>query len=249
MNRRVITDSIWEQLQAVMKEKDCHRWPNDREVFEAILWKLRTGAPWRDVPEEFCPWKTAYNRFNRWAAKGLLEDFFMLRGEIDTEWIFVDGSYVRAHQHASGARFGEERAIGKSRGGATTKIHVAADAHGNPIDFEITGGEVHDAKTAPKVIEKIDEAENFIADKGYDSEKIREQLRNSDVNPVIPRKSNSIKANSEFDSYLYKLRHLVENLFARLKHFRSIATRYEKLARNFKAMVFLACTMIWVKLK
>jgi len=175
--------------------------------------------------------------------------FFMLRGEIDTEWVFVDGSYVRAHQHASGARLGQERAIGKSRGGATTKIHIAADAHGNPIDFEITGGEVHDAKAAPKVIKKIGEAENFIADKGYDSEKIREQLRNSDINPVIPRKSNSIKPNPEFDSYLYKLRHLVENLFARLKHFRSIATRYEKLARNFRAMLFLACTIIWAKLK
>lgn len=76
MKRRVITDSIWEQLQAVMKKKGCHRWPNDREVFEAILWKLRTGAPWRDVPEEFCSWKTAYNRFNRWAIKGMWEDFF-----------------------------------------------------------------------------------------------------------------------------------------------------------------------------
>ena len=81
--------------------------------------------------------------------------FFELRGEIDTEWVFADGSYVRAHQHASGARHGEEQAIGISRGGPTTKIHVAADAHGNPIDFEITGGEVHDAKVADLVIAKI----------------------------------------------------------------------------------------------
>lgn len=66
--------------------------------------------------------------------------FFELRGEIDTEWVFTDGSYVRAHQHASGARHGEERAIGLSRGGPTTKIHMCADANGNPVDFEITGG-------------------------------------------------------------------------------------------------------------
>ncbi len=175
--------------------------------------------------------------------------FFELRGEIDTEWIFADGSYVRAHQHASGARLGEERAIGRSRGGATTKIHMAADAHGNPIDFEITGGEVHDAKVADKVIEKIGVADHFIADKGYDSEEIREQARESGMNPVIPRKSNSTKPNPEFDAFLYKLRHLVENLFARLKHFRSIATRFEKLARNFKAIVYLACSLIWIKLK
>lgn len=174
--------------------------------------------------------------------------FFELRGEIDSEWVFADGSYVRAHQHASGARIGEERAIGKSRGGPTTKIHMAADAHGNPIDFEITGGEVHDAKAAPQVISKVKSAENFIADKGYDSEDIREQVRAEGMNPVIPRKSNSKKPNPEFDSHLYKMRHLVENLFARLKHFRSIATRFEKLARNFKAMVYIACSMIWINL-
>jgi transposase len=175
--------------------------------------------------------------------------FFELRGEIDSEWVFADGSYIRAHQHASGARRGEERAIGKSRGGATTKLHIASDAHGNPIDFEVTGGEVHDAKVARQLIEKIGVAENFIADKGYDSDDIREQARAAGMNPVIPRKSNSKKPNPEFDSHLYKLRHLVENLFARLKHFRSIATRFEKLARNFKSMAYLACTFIWLKLK
>jgi transposase len=174
--------------------------------------------------------------------------FFELRGEIDQEWVFIDGSYVRAHQHASGARIGEERAIGKSRGGPTTKIHVAADAHGNPIDFEVTGGEVHDAKAADQIISKIDDAQYIIGDKGYDSEAIREQIRSRGAVPVIPRKSNSSKPNPEFDSHIYKLRHLVENLFARLKHFRSIATRFEKLARNYKSMVLLACAMLWIRL-
>ena len=164
------------------------------------------------------------------------------------EWVFADGSDVCAHQHASGARIGEERAIGRSRGGATTKIHLAADAHGNPIDFEITGGEVHDVKVADRLIEKIGKADHFIADKGYDSQEIRELAKQAGMNPIIPRKANSKKPNAEFDPSLYKLRHLVENLFARLKQFRSIATRFEKLARNFKAMLFLACAFIWLKL-
>jgi hypothetical protein len=116
--------------------------------------------------------------------------FFELRGEVDEEWVFADGNYVRPHQHASGARIGEDRAIGVSRGGATTKIHVAGDAHENPIDFEITGGEVHAAKVAEGLISKLSEnAENFIADKGYDSEAIREQVRSKGMNPVIPRGS------------------------------------------------------------
>lgn len=174
--------------------------------------------------------------------------FFAFRGEIDQEWTFADGSYIRAHQHASGARIGEERAIGKSRGGSTSKIHVVADAHGNPVAFEITGGEVHDAAIALKLLEKVPEAEVFVGDKGYDSEVIRQAAREQGTLPVIPRRSNSKKPNSEFDGHLYKLRHLVENLFARLKHYRSIATRYEKLARNFKSIVYLACTIIWLKL-
>ena len=77
MARRVLSDSIWEQLQKAIKSKGCHCWKNDREIMEAILWKLRTGAPWRDVPIEFCPWETAYNRFKRWAEKGLWEAFFL----------------------------------------------------------------------------------------------------------------------------------------------------------------------------
>ncbi|PJA20354.1 MAG: IS5/IS1182 family transposase, partial [Deltaproteobacteria bacterium CG_4_10_14_0_2_um_filter_43_8] len=118
--------------------------------------------------------------------------------------------------------------------------------HGNPIDFEITGGEVRDAKVADALIEKIGKAEHIIADKGYDSEAIRETARQAGMIPVIPRRSNSDKPNPEFDAYLYKLCHLVENLFARLKHFRSIATRFEKLARNFKAIIYLACSLIWI---
>ena len=114
--------------------------------------------------------------------------FFELRGEIDSEWVCADGSYIRVHQHASGARIGEERAIGRSRGGPTTKIHMACDAHGNPIDFEITGGEVHDSQAASQIISKVTGAENFIADKAYDSEAIREEARAEGMTPVIPRK-------------------------------------------------------------
>ncbi|WP_244671361.1 transposase, partial [Neisseria meningitidis] len=61
MARTAITDNIWEQLQTTMKAHGCHQWKNDRTVMEAILWKLRTGAPWRDIPIELGSWKTAYN--------------------------------------------------------------------------------------------------------------------------------------------------------------------------------------------
>ncbi|MGP5495332.1 IS5 family transposase [Psychrobacter celer] len=249
MARTVLNDNTWEQLQSTMKAHGCHTWKNDRQVMEAILWKLRTGAPWRDIPGELCPWKTAYNRFNRLSKKGLWEQFFFdLRASIDEEWVFADGSYIRCHQHSSGARRGELRATGKSRGGTTTKIHLAVDSHGNPIDFKITGGDIHDSQAVDDIIEMLTDATYFIADKAYDSENIRNRLKQDNISPVIPKRKNAKQPDVAFDHYLYKLRHLVENTFARLKHFRSIATRYEKLARNYKSMLYLACTMIHCKL-
>lgn len=77
MVRRYITDEIWVQIQQTMTAKGCYDVKNGRDVMEAILWKLRTGAPWRDVPAEFCPWQTAFNRFNRWAERDLWAEFFL----------------------------------------------------------------------------------------------------------------------------------------------------------------------------
>ena len=76
MTRRVLTDEIWFQLLHVMEIRGCYDSKNGREVMEAILWKLRVGGPWRDIPKELCPWQTAFDRFNRWAKKGLWADFF-----------------------------------------------------------------------------------------------------------------------------------------------------------------------------
>ena len=77
MTRRVLTDDIWLQIEQTMKFYGCYRSKNSQNIMEAILWKLRTGAAWRDIPEDLCPWKTAYNRFNRWAMKGLWDKFFL----------------------------------------------------------------------------------------------------------------------------------------------------------------------------
>ena len=76
MARTILTDDMWAQLEEIMRHKGCKRHQNNRNVMEAILWKLRTGSPWRDVPGELCPWITAFNRFNRWAQAGLWDDFF-----------------------------------------------------------------------------------------------------------------------------------------------------------------------------
>ena len=84
MTRRALTDEIWSQLLAVMESKGCYDSINGREVMEAILWKLRVGGPWRDIPKELCPWQTAFDRFNRWAKKDLWADFF---SAYEAKWI------------------------------------------------------------------------------------------------------------------------------------------------------------------
>ncbi|MBO3656463.1 IS5 family transposase, partial [Acinetobacter bereziniae] len=111
-------------------------------------------------------------------------------------------------------------------GGNSSKIHLVVDSNGNPIDFIITDGTTHDVKVAPDLISKLDlnEVEVVCGDKGYDSEPLREQIRATRTKANIPKKSNSQSNNDHMDWYLYKIRHLVENMFCRLKQFRGIAT-------------------------
>lgn len=169
----------------------------------------------------------------------------------DLEWEFLDGSIVKAHQHSSGAAKKTEdsnHGIGKSVAGNTSKIHLAVDSSGNPIDFEITGGEVHDSKVAPDLIAKLPPSDFLIADRGYDSEALRDQVRKKNGTPIIPRKKNSKTGSDDIDWDLYKCRHLVENAFAKLKHFREIATRFDKLKRNFLGTLTLVCSYFWLPL-
>jgi transposase len=169
-----------------------------------------------------------------------------LVSEPNTEWEFIDGSCVKAHQHSAGASGFDPQDSGKSRAGNTTKIHLAVDSDGLPIEFTVTGGEIHDGTAASELIEPLPPAKAVVADKGYDSEKIRGQTRSKGAIVVIPRKSNSVIDNAYMDGSLYRHRHLVENAFARLKHFRGLATRYDKLKRNDQSGVATVCGFLWL---
>lgn len=230
-----------------MRQEGIYDKPDLRLMVEAMLYRMRVGCPWRDLPTEFGSWNSIYQKFNRWSSQNkLMKIFKSLVQEPDLEWKFIDGSIIRAHQHSTGAASEENQAIGKSVGGNTTKIHMAVDAYGLPIEFDLTGGEVHDSKAAPELIARLPFADYTIADKGYDSEEIRELIRKVGSIPIIPRKRNSKTGNGDIDWCLYKYRHLVENVFARLKHFRAVATRYDKLKRNYSSMLAMACSYLWL---
>ena len=247
MPRLMLTDEHWLKLKPILLQQRIYDKADLRMTVEGILYRIRTGCQWRDLPDDFGHWNTVYKRFNAWSAAGkLMTVFNRLVEDPDTEWLFIDGSYIKAHQDCTGAATEEVEAIGKSRAGNTSKIHLAVDAYGLPIAFRITGGDVHDSTEAQALIDELPIGGALVADKGYDSERIRKQVDAKGMDSVIPRKRNSKTGNSSLDRGLYRYRHLVENAFARLKPYRAIATRYDKLKRNYESMVALACGFLWL---
>jgi transposase len=135
----------------------------------------------------------------------------------------------------------ETEALGRSRGGFSTKIHAAVDALGNPLGFILTPGQAGDCPQAEALLCPYDaEAiKAVLADKGYDSRELVAYIESLEAQAVIPSRSNS-KEPREIDGELYKERNKIERFFGRIKHFRRVATRYEKTARNYMAFLHLA---------
>lgn len=127
----------------------------------------------------------------------------------------------------------------------STKIHAAVDALGNPLRLILTAGQVHEATQAANLVDGLARV-SVVADKGYDSDQFRCLLAEADVDVVIPP-LGSRKAEIAYDENAYKLRYRIECFFNKLKHYRRIATRFEKLARNFHSLLCLAAAMIWLR--
>jgi transposase len=138
----------------------------------------------------------------------------------------------------------QKQAIGRSRGGRNTKIHAIADAKGRLLSILLSGGEAHDCPPAQRLIRRTKAAKKLLGDKAYDSAELRQWLKDRGTKPVVPNRSNR-KQPFRFDKKSYKQRHRIENAFCRLKDFRRIATRYDRLARNFLASVCLVAAIVW----
>ena len=252
MNRHGLRDDEFARIENLLPGRPGHVGRNSErgnQLFvEAVIWKFRTGVPWRDMPAHFGAWKNVHTRFSRWAISGVWESLFKaLADDPDNEYAMIDATIVRAHQHSAGARKtkGVTQAIGRSRGGLTTKIHMIVDALGNPLAFSLTGGQVADITQAETLTAQV-QPEAVLADKGYDADVYIASLRARAIQPVIPPKTNRTNKR-ECDFALYRERNLVERFFQFIKHFRGIATRYEKTARNFAAGLHLVCTLAWLK--
>jgi transposase len=231
------------------KKSDAGRTAGDnRKFMDAVLWIARTGSHWRELPPEFGNWNSAFQRYNRWSKKGVWESLFKaLADDPDFEFVMMDATIVRAHQHSAGAKGGDQEAeaIGRSRGGLTTKLHALCDALGNPVRLILTPGNIAECTQAEPLLAGI-VANDVLADKGYDSDAIVACVEAAGAGVVIPPKANRV-VQRLYDFALYCERNLVERFFNKIKHYRAIATRYAKRKPNYMAFVSLFSVMLWIK--
>jgi transposase len=244
-----------------------------------------SGAPWRDVPERYGPWQTCADRLYRWRRDRTWDHILAHAqtrldavGEVVWE-VSIDSSTARAHHHAGGARRRPSRAddkkgichpadeaLGRSRGGLTTKVHLACDGRGRPLSIVITPGHRHDSTQLAPVLDGIrvprpggrgrprTRPDRLIADKGYSYPHCRHLLRRRQIPHTIPeRRDQRAQRTSRpgrpliFDKIIYARRNVVERCINRLKQWRGLATRYEKRAVNYRAMVVLASIVLWLE--
>lgn len=153
-----------------------------------MLWIVRTGSPWRDLPEVFGEWNSVFRRFSRWSQKGVWQRIFeALSDDPDFEYLVVGSTIICAHQHASGAqkRGGKDQALGRSRGSLSTKIHMAVRRLGCPVRFILTAGQKGDAPQADALIEGL--PVDFVMDAAAnDSDKLRAGIAAKGAEAAFP---------------------------------------------------------------
>lgn len=247
--RHELTDEQWNAIKDFLpgrKGTPGVTAKNNRVFLNAVFWIARTGAPWRDLPDRYGPWNSVFRRFSRWCQRGVFQRIMSALQDPDLTALFLDSTIVRAHQHAAGAEGStpDAEALGRSRGGFSTKIHVACDGLGKPVRIILTPGQDHDITQASELIAGS-KAKAVIADKGYDSDDLIKKIKEQKASPVIPPRKGRTEPR-EYDAAEYEKRNIIERFINVLKQCRRIATRYEKTARNFLGMISFAAVLVLI---
>ena len=251
MPRHRLRDAVWASLHAKLVampgiwKRDAERL---RRFVEAVVYVLRTGVAWEDLPERFGKPNSLYRRFRRWSQHGIWDALFVGGiPEDGLETVMVDATITKAQRFASGARGGGEEDLGRSRGGPTTKIHVLVDRRGRPLCYLLTPGQAADCRQAETLLEDVVFA-CLIGDRAYDTDAIRAWCAEHGIEVVIPSK-RSRKTPIPHDRTRYRTRHRIENLFCRVKDYSRIVLRKDKTSRSYAGFVSLAFALINIQLR
>jgi transposase len=207
---------------------------------EGILFVLTEGCSWRAINRPEASWNSVYQYYRRWCKAGLWQKLLTQLGpEVAGTLRFLDSTHVKVHCDGANPAGGQEaQAMGRTKGGLNTKIHALVDNDACAVAVVLSAGNEADVTVAPEVIREITGG-NVVADKAYDSNAFRAAIVAHGGKSCIPPKSNRVEP-IPYSKHTYKKRHRVENFFQRIKRFRRVATRYDKLAETYFGFVLLA---------
>ena len=216
-------------------------------MVEAIFYVLRTAIAWRDLPTCYGSWNSVYSRWRRWCALGLWQEILGVLSRRATGRVrFIVGSHIKLHQFGTNPAGGQSaQAIGRTKGGLNTKLCALVEGRGRLMAAVVTPGQMYEVAAAAPLLQPLRNV-LLVGDKGFDVDALRQQLLAQGCLASIPPRSGRQSPAWHHQGF-YRQRYKIENFFQRIKIYKRVSTRYEKLALTFLNFILVAAVFDWLK--